>query len=285
MKNKEILVLVTGAHGLLGRYIVNELRASKLIFYAYGKEELDISNVQATNAIIERINPDFVINCAAYTDVVKAEIEKGLTYAVNVEGVINLVDVSNRISAKLIHISTDYVFDGKSKSGLYYPNSKKNPINYYGLTKHLAEEHIISNCLKYVIIRTSWLYGRSETNFVKKIINLSQLHETINLNYYEYGSPTYALDLARSIIRIIRQEHNGIFHYSNIGFVSRYEFARRIIELSGYNLKIKHNLNLLNKVLRPKAVKLLNNYKYDFLFDNRDWHDALKEFINSEKEF
>jgi dTDP-4-dehydrorhamnose reductase len=232
--------------------------------------------------VVEKLNPTHIINCAAYTNVAKAEQEKELCYLVNVEGVKNLVFVSNIVKAKLIQISTDYVFDGDSDNGVYYPHSKKNPLNYYGHTKHLAEDFVTSHCISFLIIRTSWLYGNSNDNFVNKILDYSRSRDSIEVIDDELGSPTYALDLAYAIIELINKDFDNIIHLTNDGFISRYDFARKIIELDGGNINLYRTRSLSIGVLRPKRVRLVND-EDRYTFNLRFWISALSEFILGKK--
>jgi dTDP-4-dehydrorhamnose reductase len=276
------VILVTGANGLLGKYVVDALAESNYYFLSFNKDELDITNLESLKTVIEKLSPTYIINCAAYTNVAKAEQEKELCYQVNVDGVKNLVSVSNLVHAKLIQISTDYVFDGNSDIGLYYPNSKKNPLNYYGLTKHLAEDFITSQCNNYSIIRTSWLYGDSSNNFVSKILDFSKSQDSIEVVDDEFGSPTYALDLAYAIIKLINKDIVKVIHLTNVGFISRYDFARKIIELDGGNIKLYRTRSLSKGVLRPKRVNLVNLEEINSL-SLRPWLAALSEFISTKK--
>jgi len=282
MKNNEPVVLVTGANGLLGKYIVEVLTASNKMFFAFDKSELDITNLALTEAVVGRTKPTYIINCAAYTNVAKAEEEKELCYKINVDGVNNLVKASNLYKVKLIHISTDYVFDGESYNGLYFPDSKKNPINYYGKTKHLAEKFIIANCTDYLIVRTSWLYGQSKENFVKKITELARSQSLIEVVDNEIGSPTYALDLAHGIINNLNNANGKIIHLTNHGFISRYDFAKKIVELSNSSVILHPKRLMQENVRRPRKVRLVNKDERE-LYTLRDWETALSEFILGNK--
>jgi len=267
-------VLITGAGGLLGNYLSLRLMSLNIPFVALTKSELDITSVENIIQIIESNHPTHIINCAAYTDVTRAENQREFCYEVNVNGVINLVKFANQINAELIQISSDYVFDGTSNDGMYYEDSIKNPLNYYGYSKSIAEDYISKNCYKWKIVRTSWLFGKSEDNFVNKILSLSNKKHTIKINNIEIGSPTYGLDLAKTIIDILPMG-SGVYHVSNSGFASRYEYAKFILDLTTNGPIVVDN-ELSKLVKRPQKVILVNNTGIEL----RSWKDALKEYLS-----
>jgi dTDP-4-dehydrorhamnose reductase len=277
--NKTNFILVTGADGLLGSYVTKELDKNGISYKGFSRKMLDITDSSSLSNAFMNSKPTHVINCAAFTNVLKAEENKTAAYLVNVEGTRNLVYYSNMFSTKLIHISTDFVFDGNSDSGVYFPDSKKNPLNYYGFTKHLAEEHIIEYSRKYLIIRTSWLYGERSNNFVSKILHMAKLGHEITVVNDEFGSPTYALDLASKIISIVQEPISGIIHLTNSGSVSRYDLACKISDLSNYNAIIKPANFSYDDIHRPKKV-ILKNSNLEHLLKLRSWEEALMEFIN-----
>jgi len=230
-------VLVTGSNGQLG----NEIRRlapqfPELTFIHTDIQELDITSEKALEGFFEVEKPEVVINCAAYTAVDKAEQEETLAYLINSNAVGNLARVTARNQAHLIHISTDYVFDGRGFR-LYTETDVANPVSTYGKSKFAGEKMIQSHAVSSTIIRTSWLYSEFGGNFVKTILQLALEHGKINVVYDQIGSPTYAGDLAEAILIIIRDqrltEHVEVFHYANEGAVSWLDFAHAIIELTG----------------------------------------------------
>lgn len=272
-------VLITGAGGLLGNYLSLRLMSFNIPFVALTKSELDITSVERTNQIIESNHPTHIINCAAYTDVPSAEIEQEKCYSINFLGVKNLVDLSNNLGIFFIHISTDFVFEGLSSNFVYETDNHRNPLNYYGITKMLGEDYIINNSLNWAVVRTSWLYGKYSNNFVNKIINLAKVQQEISVTNEECGSPTYALDLANGIIPILSHKYNGIYHLTNEGIVSRFEFAKAILEYAGLSSTIEKQTGVINNtVIRPK--KILLSQKNNLLeIKMRNWNDALLEYI------
>lgn len=277
MSKKTTKILVTGAQGLLGKYLLESLKQNDFSFLAYDKIEFNITDYDSILSIFKKERPTHVINCAAYTNVDKAEIEKELCYKVNFQGVVNLVAVINQIGAELIQISTDFVFDGTSSDGLYSTNDKKNTLNYYGFTKSLAEDYIIENALNWKIIRTSWLFGDSDNNFVNRIIKMSEEGMTIQVTDQQIGVPTYAKDLSDNIMKIIYSD-GGIYHITNSGQGTRYDYANNILMLTTRG-QIRVNNDTKGSVLRPKRVILVNNNQLVI----RHWKEALAEYLYTYK--
>lgn len=237
-----IKVLVTGAGGQLGKtiqelYLKNTLNID---FVFFDKNDLDITNKeQIVNAF--KINKfDYCINCAAYTNVEQAEKTPEIAYAINAEAVKNLAHICKANQTTLIHISTDYVFDGE-KTSPYTIHDKPNPINVYGKSKLLGEQYIQEAMNTYVIIRTSWLYSKIHGhNFYKTIMKLAKHKEELRVVDDQFGSPTLTNDLAEIISQIIEAKklEYGIYHYSNLGEVTWYNFSREILKLNNIKLLV-----------------------------------------------
>jgi dTDP-4-dehydrorhamnose reductase len=234
------IIVVTGADGQLGK----ELR---LVSYGYpgfdfiflSKNDLPIDQVDKLHLFFEGVKPTFCINCAAYTAVDKAEKERDLAFLVNGESVGKLAIECEKQGTKLIHISTDYVFDGHSSKPLK-EEDQTSPINTYGASKLAGEQLAILNHPDTLIIRTAWVYSEFGNNFVKTMIRLMNEKDTINVVEDQIGSPTYAADLAELILQIIDGSKfiPGIYHYSNEGRISWYEFALAIKDFTGSNCRI-----------------------------------------------
>jgi len=242
-------LLVTGSKGQLGSEIKDlEKNYLKYNFFFTDSTSLDITDHLKVKQFIKINKINIIINCAAYTDVDKAEYQFDLANKVNNIAVYNLARISKEYNIKLVHISTDYVFDGNKKN-LYVENDMPNPKSVYGQTKLDGEFAIKSvspvNCL---IIRTSWLYSKKNNNFVKKILELSERKNEINVVYDQIGSPTNASDLAKVIITILPKITNKtvkLYHYSNVGQCSRYDFAKEIFRIRN----IDTNLNPITTIL------------------------------------
>ena len=233
-------ILITGANGQLGnefRSLSNRYPNDTFIFLS--RQELSIDDAGNVRQVLKHHKPDWVVNCAAYTAVDKAETEKEQAMAINAEGAGILSAACAELGAKFIHISTDYVFDGSSANP-YSEDSATSPINTYGHSKLRGEQLVLQNNPAAIIIRTSWVYSYFGNNFVKTMMRLMNERESINVVSDQVGSPTYAADLAEAIMRIIHSSNtaSGIFHYSNEGRISWFEFAQAIKELIGSNCSV-----------------------------------------------
>ena len=230
-------ILITGANGQLG----NELKLFAASFPSFeftftDVAELDITDMQAVSACIDKLRPDFVVNCAAYTAVDKAEQEPDLALKINSLAVRNLSNACGEFDALLIHVSTDYIFSGKGYRP-YVETDTPAPVSSYAKSKYSGETQMLSSCKNGVILRTSWLYSAFGNNFVKTILKYGKERGNLNVVFDQIGCPTYARDLALAILEIIPKlkGHEGIevFHYANEGVASWYDFAKTIIEFSG----------------------------------------------------
>jgi dTDP-4-dehydrorhamnose reductase len=227
------VILVTGASGQLGNSLRAVLTNKNTLFCP--SSILNISNQKSVAQIIATYNIKCIINCAAYTDVEGAESDVANAFAVNELGVRNLAIASGQHDIKLIHISTDYVFDGRQNVP-YTEQDATNPINVYGASKLAGEKAIMQYTDQAIIIRTSWLYSSNQFNFVDKIISMLQTKPELNIVYDQLGSPTYCHDLAECIVQLINHlavNGNQILHYSNEGSASWYDFACAISKITG----------------------------------------------------
>ena len=276
-------ILVLGADGQLGKALYNESFNFHYKILFFSKEKLDITNFSDVSEKINEINPECVINCAAYTNVEKAESEKEKANLINNLSVRNLATLCKKLEIKLIQLSTDYVFDGKKLSPYNETDATKS-INYYGLTKIGGENQILDLNLKgSIIIRTSWLYSDSKNNFVTKILHTILKKQKLNIISDEFGSPTNAYDLAKFILTIIpllKNNHTEIFHYCNDGICSREEFVQEILNILKLKLKIHSYQNIDNVVKRPK-FSALNNEKAKVYFNiqTKDWRYSLNNHL------
>lgn len=227
-------VLVTGAAGQLGRCI-KDISANypEIDFVFASKKDLDIENYKEISDFFSRASFDYCINTAAYTNVEKAESEPKRAYSINAEAVRNLAECCKRTETVLLHISTDYVFDGKKKTP-YTEADVPNPINVYGASKLVGEKHIQEICEKYFIIRTSWLYSQYGHNFFKTVLKFGQEGKVLTVTTEQIGTPTNANDLAVILLKIIDSGNQafGIYHFSNGGETTWYGFAEAIFELN-----------------------------------------------------
>lgn len=229
-------ILVTGKDGQLGSELQDIAKSYPQFNFVFtDRSVLDITDSIAADDYFSKVLPQFCINAAAYTAVDKAENERDLAMKVNADAVGNLAKACKKYNATFIHISTDYVFDGTASSP-YPEDHKTNPVNFYGLTKLKGEEAAIFENPTSIIIRTSWVYSKYGNNFVKTMLRLMSERPSINVVNDQFGSPTNAADLAEAIlqmIQIFKKENAGIYHYSNSGEISWFEFAQAIKKYSG----------------------------------------------------
>jgi dTDP-4-dehydrorhamnose reductase len=274
-------VLVTGADGQLGCDVVRRLEENSIECLGAIRNELDITNEAQTNEFITKYNPDVVVHCAAYTAVDKAEDERELCYNVNVLGTKYVAAACKDIDAKMVYISTDYVFDGKGDQP-FEVTDQPNPINYYGKTKYEGELEVQKLLDKYFIIRISWVFGKNGNNFVKTMLRLAKERDEISVVADQIGSPTYTYDLTRLIVDMIQTEKYGIYHATNEGYCSWYEFASEIFRQAGLEVKVKpiKTEDYITKAKRPKNSRLSKRKLVQQGFSGlKEWEGALREFI------
>ncbi|KZX16038.1 dTDP-4-dehydrorhamnose reductase [Methanobrevibacter cuticularis] len=231
-------ILITGYKGMLGSDLVEELKNENYHdLILTDVEELDITNLGQVKEFLNKEKPEAIINVAAYTDVDGCETNRDLAYNVNSIGPKNLAIIADEINAKLLHISTDYVFSGDN-SKPYSEDDKTGPNSYYGETKLQAELFIKKYAKNYFIIRTAWLYGFNGKNFVKTMLELSKNNDQITVVNDQHGSPTFTKDLAIAICELIKTDKYGIYHLTNGDNCTWYEFAKKIFELANVTIDI-----------------------------------------------
>lgn len=276
-------ILITGANGMLAKAVRNELKDEELILTDVA--ELDITNIEAVRSFVKENKPQYIINCAAYTAVDKAEEQLELARKVNALGPKNLAIVANEEDATLIHISTDYVFGGaKSVEEDYTEMEEKNPESVYGITKLEGENAIIDSTFKYYIFRTAWLYGDGN-NFVRTMLKLGKEKDEINVVSDQHGSPTYAVDLASIIHQAIeKQIPYGIYHTTNMGYTTWYEFTKKIFEKAGISCKVNPvtSEEFASAAKRPKNSKLSKEKLLKAGIEVPTYEDALDRYLKEE---
>jgi dTDP-4-dehydrorhamnose reductase len=282
-------ILVTGANGQLGNELKKLSKDMQFEFVFTDVNELDITDIQACTAFFDELKPHFVINCAAYTAVDKAESDKGLAWKVNVDAVRNLAISCSLCDSYLVQISTDYVFDGKSSTP-YVERDLVCPQSEYGRSKAAAEVEALSYS-RSLVIRTSWLYSTFGNNFVKTMIRLGKERESIDVVFDQIGTPTYAEDLAAAILRIIGKIDSGekdfvagIFHYSNEGVCSWYDFACAVMKLNSLNCNVYpiETKDYPTPAKRPE-FGVLNKSKIKSVYgiEINHWYSSLEKMIDS----
>lgn len=231
-------VLVTGVAGQLGYDVVKVLQDRKIEAVGVDIADFDLTDRAAVLDYVKKVSPSCIVHCAAYTAVDRAEDDQEKAYAVNVMGTRHIALAAKELNSKLMYISTDYVFDGEKKEP-YNANDSKNPLGVYGSTKYLGEGECRSQVQKFFIVRLSWVFGKNGGNFVKTMLRLSETKDEITVVSDQIGSPTYTPDAARIICDMIATEKYGVYHVSNEGYCSWYEFASEIMRLAGRSTVIK----------------------------------------------
>ena len=284
-------ILVLGSNGQLGRCFVDQFKKTDFEVIFTSKAEIDLVNICSLRNMILNIKPQIVINAAAYTAVDKAEDEPSQADLVNHIAVANIANICNEIGSWIIHISTDYVFDGMAKVP-YSENHKVNPKSVYGKTKSNGEIAIVSSGSKYIIIRTAWVFSEYGNNFFKTMLRLGKESDEVNIVCDQRGCPTYAQDIAKAIILIISKDDlnntsSGIFHFCGDTSCSWYDFALAIFkESKSINMKIPNTINAIQsidfptKAIRP-AYSELNCYKIRETFNitPSNWRHGIKDAI------
>ena len=282
-------ILITGANGQLGQ----EFKRTKDLFdgniILTDINDIDICSSSSINNYLKKLNLDFIVNCAAYTDVNKAEKDIKKSLEINSFGVKNLVEYCEWNKIKLIHVSTDYVYNSSSLKPIK-EESNINPVNHYGFSKREGEKHIEKSKSESIVIRTSWLYSKFGKNFVNTIIDKCKSKKEINVVDDQFGCPTYAKDLANDILKIIKSNtnfnfSNKIFNYSNLGYTNWYEFANTIKLKCGYQNIINpvSSSFFKNAVNRPKfsitsKKKIINTFNLEI----NNWNVSLSDYLTND---
>lgn len=275
-------VLVTGSKGQLGCDVVKELNKRNHIAIGVDVDYMDITDAKCVKSVINQVNPDAVIHCAAWTAVDLAEMEQEKCTLVNKTGTENIIAACKKSAAKLLYLSTDYVFNGEGTEAWQY-DDERNPLNVYGKSKYEGEL-VVENYEKHFIVRISWLFGKNGRNFVKTVLNLARNYDTLNFVDDQIGTPTYSYDLSRLLVDMIETEKYGKYHVTNEGgYISWYDFV----------LEILNQASITGKTVTPVsseqfkvAAKRPHNSRLDKskIIENGfvplpDWKDAIKRYL------
>ena len=285
-------ILVTGANGQLGNAMRIASRDSKNRYIFTDVSELDITDAEAVRKAVKDNEVDVIVNCAAYTNVDKAEDDTEFAEILNAKAVRNLADAINENDGTLIHVSTDYVFGGSHGNTPRTEEEPANPTGIYGLTKLHGEQEIEKSGAKAIILRTAWLYSEVGKNFVKTMLSLTATRPELKVVFDQAGTPTYAQDLADAIYHIIENRklagNEGVYHYSNEGVCSWYDFTKAIAGIAGNtgcDIQPCHSDEFPSKVVRPSySVLDKTKFKNTFGLKVSYWTDSLKTCINNLKE-
>lgn len=275
-------ILVTGVKGQLGYDVVNELEKRGIEAVGVDIEEMDITDGASVDRVIRQASPDAVIHCAAYTAVDAAEENEALCRRVNADGTRNIAQVCKALDIKMIYISTDYVFSGQGERP-WEPGDEREPQSVYGQTKYEGELAVQELLKKYFIVRIAWVFGVNGKNFVKTMLKLSENHDTITVVNDQFGSPTYTYDLARLLVDMVLTEKYGVYHATNEGSCSWYDFACAIFKEAGIPMTVKpvSTAEYGAKANRPANSRMSKEKLTENGFERLPaWQDALRRYLD-----
>lgn len=277
------MILVTGAKGQLGSDVCEILKSENREFIPTDVDTLDITDRSEVEAFFEAHKINCVIHCAAYTAVDRAEDEKEKCFSVNEKGTLNLALCAEKSEAKMLYVSTDYVFKGEGNSP-FNVDDEKGPLNVYGKSKLAGEKAVFENCKKFFIVRTSWVFGERNTNFIATMLKLSENHDEVNVVCDQVGSPTYAKHLAKLLCEMAKSENYGIYHATNEGFCSWAELAEEAFRIAKKSTKVNF---VPSSAYKTKAERPLNSRLSKESLDKGGferlpfWKDAVEEYLKN----
>ena len=274
-------ILVTGSTGQLGSDVVKELLKRGYSTLSPNRSEFNLCSEDSIRNYILNSNCEAIVHCAAYTQVDKAEDEKDLCIKINTTATKHIVKCAKILDIPMIYISTDYVFDG-TKDGEYTENDETNPINIYGESKLAGEKYVQEILDKYYIVRTSWVFNINGKNFIETMLRLSKANNQLSIVNDQIGSPTYTKDLSRLLVDMLETSKYGLYHATNEGYCSWYEFANTIFKLANINIDIRaiNSNEYASRAKRPLNSKLSKDKLIEYGFKPLpNWEDALKDYL------
>ena len=274
-------VLVTGVKGQLGYDVVKELEMRGMEAVGVDIEEMDITDKESVSSVIGQAGVDAVIHCAAYTAVDAAEDNEAICRKVNAEGTQNIADVCKQLDIKMLYISTDYVFGGEGERP-WEPDDERDPQSVYGQTKYEGELAVQNTLDKYFIVRIAWVFGINGKNFVKTMLKLAETRDSLTVVNDQYGSPTYTYDLAKLLVDMIQTDKYGVYHATNEGICTWYEFACAIFKEAGIPMNVSPvtSAEYAAKAKRPANSRMSKEKLVENGFEKLPtWQDALHRYI------
>lgn len=277
----DMKVLVTGVKGQLGYDVVNELKKQGLEAIGVDIDDMDITVEDSVNSVIGEAAPDAVVHCAAYTAVDAAEDNVELCRRVNVQGTANIANMCKKLDIPMVYISTDYVFDGQGERP-WEPEDERHPLNVYGQTKYEGELAVQNTLEKYFIVRIAWVFGVNGANFIKTMLNKSKTTNHLTVVNDQFGSPTYTYDLARLLVDMVQTEKYGIYHATNEGTCTWYEFACEIFQQAGIEMDVEPVSadRYPAKAKRPSNSRMSKEKLTENGFERLpSWQDAVSRYL------
>ncbi len=276
------MIIVTGAAGQLGGDVCRVLKEKNIPHIGIDKDDVDITSEKNVTDYFEKTDFDILIHCAAYTAVDKAEEESELCFAINAKGTENLAKICKEKNAAIIYISTDYVFSGEVETP-FETEDEKSPLSVYGKSKYEGEKAVMSLCEKYFIVRTSWVFGEQDRNFIATMLRLSETRDEINVVCDQIGSPTYSKDLALLLTEMAHTEKYGVYHGTNEGYCSWYELAKKVFDYKKIPVKVTPvtSKEYITPAKRPKNSRLSKKALSDAGFSLLPpWEDAVERYLD-----
>jgi dTDP-4-dehydrorhamnose reductase len=275
-------VTIFGASGLLGKALMREWNKDEVV--GLGSREVDIRDADKVRQVVEKARPDWIVLAAAYTNVDGCESQPGLAFAVNRDGAVNVAEAAKRAGAKLLFLSSDYVFDGK-KTSPYETDDARNPQSVYGRSKAEAEVRLLEVLPECCIARTSWLFGTGGKCFPDTILKLAASRPSLDVVNDQRGGPTYSVDLARAIIELCDKDARGIVHLTNAGDCSWFEFAREIVKGAGLATEVRpvSSQQMARPAPRPAYSVLSSKSLLHYGVTLPTWQDALRRYLQERK--
>jgi dTDP-4-dehydrorhamnose reductase len=278
--------LITGRNGQLARAFIRTFEARSVAFSAPEESQLDIINPKAVADAVSSYKPDVILNCAAYNHVDKAEQDKNTTFNVNAIGPRNLAHAASTQHAILVHFGSDYVFDGQKENGLYSESDPVNPVNVYGQSKLAGERHVLQELDRCLVLRLSWVFGEGTQNFIHKLAEWSKTNEYLKVTCDEFSVPTSAGTVVDATLKALEQGTTGLYHLTNTGFCSRYEWARLVFTTLGINTFIRPvTMDTFKLPAQRPQFSAMSNAKLSNLLniDIPMWDAATATFLRERK--
>jgi len=275
-------VMILGATGLLGQALMREWTGDDV--EGFGVEDVDIRNARKVREVATKSQPEWVVLAAAYTDVDGCESNRELAFSVNRDGAVNVAEAAKQVGAKLMFLSSDYVFDGK-KTSPYEVDDPRNPQSVYGRTKAEAEVRLLEIVSDCCVLRTSWLFGPGGKCFPDTILKAAATRPALDVVDDQRGCPTYSVDLARAIIRLCHKAASGIVHVTNAGDCSWFQFASEIVQRAGLSTQVRptSTQQIARPAPRPAYSVLSAKSRQRYGLEMPDWHDALGRYLNERR--
>lgn len=278
--------LIAGRNGQLARAFIRRFEQSAIDFSAPDESHLDITDSASVNSIVDSYKPDVIINCAAYNLVDRAEQERERAFAVNATGPAHLARAAAKSKVFFVHFSSDYVFDGQKETGLYTEDDATNPLNEYGRSKLAGEGAIQEVACRSLVFRLSWVFGEGKQNFIYKLMQWAKSNEYLKIACDEFSVPTYTDTVAGVTLKALDQGITGLYHLTNSGFCSRYEWAQTVFRELGINKFIRPvTSTTFNLPAKRPGFSAMSNEKLSRLLDTRipSWEEGVRSFIHERK--